>query len=106
MKNLALMIVFVGLSYSPTSSAWFGPDNYAECIFAEVNPTIPPRGIAHIETQCRQRFPEPSNTLFAADTTQTCYNKHQALASSPAAAKAIWKACHDYQPRPTSAPVQ
>ena len=105
-KLTTLSIALYCLAFTPSSLALFGPSNYAECIFANVNQNISARGITHIETECRERFPEPSTSFFSADETKVCYNKHQDLVNNRFAAKAIWKACNDYHQRPTYSTVQ
>ncbi|MFT4998702.1 MAG: hypothetical protein ACI8RO_002057, partial [Flavobacteriales bacterium] len=40
------------------------------------------------------------------DSIQECYNKHQDLASSSAVAKAIYRACDDYNYRPSQIPAR
>lgn len=102
--TLATTFALVCLSTNQTN-AFFGPSNYSECVLENLNPTVAPEAALSIQTECRQAFPQPSASFFTPDSMQQCYEKHKNLASSRAVAKAIYKACNDYNYRPSQIPT-
>ena len=102
--TLATTFALFGLCASQ-ANAFFGPSNYSECVLDNLNLSVAPEAAIYIQTECRQVFPQASTSFFTPDSMQKCYDKHKALASSRAVAKAIYEACNDYNYRPSQIPA-
>jgi hypothetical protein len=104
-RVLTLATTFAAISLCASqANALFGPSNYSECVLDNLNPSVAPQAAVHIQTECRQAFPQTSTSFFTPDSMQRCYDKHKHLASSRAVAEVIYEACNDYNYRPSQLP--
>jgi hypothetical protein len=106
-RALTLAAIFAVMSlFTSQASALFGPSNYSECVLDNLSSGVSIQAVVFLEAECRKQFPTASTSLLTPDSIQECYNKHQDLASSSAVAKAIYRACDDYNYRPSQIPAR
>lgn len=106
-RALVLATTFAVISlFTSQASALFGPSNYSECVLDNLSTGVSAQGVVYLEAECRKLFPAASTSFFTPDSIQECYNKYKDLASSRAVAKAIYRACDDYNYRPSQIPAR
>jgi hypothetical protein len=104
-KVLTVATTFVLASFCASqANALFGPSNYSECVLDNLSTEVSAQAVVYLEAECRKAYPEASTSFFTPDSMQECYEKHKGLASSRVVAKAIYRACNDYNYLPSQIP--
>ena len=106
-KVLTVATTFVLISLCTSqANALFGPSNYAECVLDNLSAEVSAKAVVYLEAECRKAYPAASTSFFTPDSMQQCYEEHKDLASSRVVAKAIYRACNDYNYLPSQIPTR
>jgi hypothetical protein len=101
-RTITVATTFVLASFCASqANALFGPSNYSECVLDNLSAEVSAKAVVYLEAECRKTYPEASTSFFTPESMQQCYDENKDLASSRVVAKAIYRACNDYNYRPS-----